>query len=182
MRIWRIAMSGVLAAVLLFTAVVPAIAAPESLKDKVPVQFQNKTGGSVVIILTGPATVYLTLNTGKTKSELIPGRYNYSYFACGITNTGIFKVKPGATLALPKCKKGGGAANEAKQKITNNTGGTLTIVLSGPKNYTFYVATGKQQISLLKGKYNYTIYGCGGAVLTGTRKLPGGGNWVFWCY
>lgn len=181
MRIWRIAISGVLAAILLLTAVAPAIAAPE-LKDKVQVQIQNKTGSSVVITLTGPATVYLRLNTGKTKTELVPGRYNYSYFACGTTNTGIFKVKPGATLALPKCKKGGGAANEAKQKITNNTGGTLTIILTGPKNYTFYVASGKSQISLVKGRYNYTIYGCGGAVLTGTRKLPGGGNWVFWCY
>ncbi len=182
MRIWRIAFSGVLTAVLVFTAVAPAMAAPDTLKDKVPVQFQNKTGGSVVITLTGPATVYLTLNTGKTKSELIPGTYKYSYNACGTTLTGTFKAKNGATLTLPKCKTGGGSANEGKQKISNNTGGTLTMILSGPHSYTFYVATGTSQISLIKGNYNYTIYGCGGAVLTGTRKLPGGGNWMFWCY
>ena len=181
MRIWKIAISGVLAAILLLTAVAPAIAAPET-KDKVQVQFQNKTGSSVRITLTGPATVYLTLNTGKTKTEMIPGTYRYSYNACGTTNTGTFKVKAGANLALPKCKSGGGgSAGEKKQAITNNTGGTLTMILSGPHSYTFYVATGRSQISLVKGTYNYTIYGCG-AVLTGSRKLPGGGNWVFWCY
>jgi hypothetical protein len=182
MRIWKITVTALLAAVLLLTAVAPAIAAPDTLKDKVAVQIQNKTGSSVVIKLTGPATVYLTLNTGKNKTELASGRYQYSYTACGGTQTGTFKVKAGATLVLPKCKTGGGGAGEGKQKITNNTGGTLTIILSGPKNYTLYVATGKSQISIVKGKYNYTIYGCGGAALTGSRKLPGGGNWMFWCY
>jgi hypothetical protein len=181
MRISKAFFSTLLAAIILFTTVAPALAAPE-VKDTFTVNLQNKTGSSVRITLTGPQTVYLTLSIGKNKAELLPGTYRYSYDACGKTNTGNFKViKAGATLTLPKCKTGGGAG-EGKQKISNNTGGTLTIILSGPKNYTFYVETGKSQITIVKGKYNYTIYGCGGAVLTGSRKLPGGGNWVFWCY
>jgi hypothetical protein len=180
MRIWKIAISGVLAAILLLTAVAPAIAAPETA-DKVQVQFQNKTGGSVVITLTGPTTVYLTLNTGKTKTELAPGTYHYSYFACDKTNTGTFKVKAGANFSLPKCKSGGGGGSgEGKIKIKNDTGGTVTIYLSGAQNYTFYVSNGTSQLNVAKGKYNYTAYGCGGASTSGTIKP--GGVITFWCY
>ena len=182
MRIWRIAISGVLAAVLLLSAVAPAFAAPERTKDKVNVQFQNKTGASVRITLTGPATVYLTLNTGKTKSELVPGTYKYSYTACGKTNTGTFKVKKaGATLTLPKCGKEGGAkaAGEGKIKIKNDTSGTITIYLTGPQNYTFYVSPGTSQLKVAKGKYDYTAYGCGGSTDSGTIKA--GGNLKFFC-
>lgn len=181
MRIWRIAISGFLAAVLLLTAVAPAFAAPDRAKDKVQVQFQNKTGSSVRITLTGPATVYLTLNTGKTKSELVPGTYHYSYTACGKTNTGTFKVKKaGANLTLPKCGKEGKGGGEGKIKIKNDTGGTITIILTGPQNYTFYVAVGTSNLTVAKGKYSFTAYGCGGAVDTGTIKS--GGNLKFWCF
>jgi hypothetical protein len=169
-------------AVLLLTTVAPAFAAPDTAKDKVQVQFQNKTGASVRITLTGPATVYLTLSNGKTKSELAPGTYKYSYDACGKTNTGTFKVrKAGDNLTLPKCNTGGGGGGgEGKIKIKNDTGGTITIIMSGPQSYTFYVSSGTSQLSVVKGKYNYTAYGCGGASTSGSIKP--GGTISFWCY
>lgn len=183
MRVLRLGITGVLVAILVLTTVAPAFAAGDSAKDKVNVQFQNKTGSSVRITLTGPATVYLTLGNGKTKGELVPGTYKYSYEACGKTNTGTFKVKKaGDTLVLPKCKSGGGGGNsggEGKIKIKNDTGGTITIYLTGPKNYTFYVSPGTTQLSVAKGKYNYTAYGCGGSTDTGTIKA--GGNLKFFC-
>lgn len=154
-----------------------------SSSDKFQVQFDNKTGASVRITLTGPATVYLTLNTGKTKSELSPGTYKYSYSACGKTNDGTFKVKKaGDILVLPKCKTGGGGGGggEGKIKIKNSTGGTITIIMTGPQSYTFYVSTGSSQLSVVKGKYNYTAYGCGGASTSGSIKP--GGVITFWCY
>lgn len=175
MRVWKIAFSGALAAILLLTAVTPAVAAPQ-LADKVPVQFQNKTGASIVITLTGPTTVYLTLNTGKTKSELIPGTYHYSYFACDKTNTGTFKAKTGATLTLPKCKKSGGGSG--KITVKNATDGTITIYLIGPKNYVFYVPIGTTKLDVVRGKYSFTAYGCGD-VDTGTIKT--GGHLSYWC-
>jgi hypothetical protein len=182
MRIFRLAITGALVAILLLTTVAPAFAAPETAKDKVQVQFQNKTGASARITLTGPATVYLTLSNGKTKSELVPGTYKYSYDACGKTNTGTFKVrKAGDTLTLPKCKTGGGGGGgEGKIKIKNSTGGTITIIMSGPQSYTFYVSAGTSQLSVIKGKYNYTAYGCGGASTSGSIKP--GGVITFWCY
>jgi hypothetical protein len=264
MHFWKLFISGVLAAVLLVSAVAPVIAAKDSVQDKFSVLFQNKTGGSVRITLTGPATVYLTLNTGKTKYDLTPGIYNYSYFACGKTISGIFKVKSaGATLTLlkckwddptgnsasgkaqvqfenktgasvrltligpatvyltlntgktrseltpgtysysysacgktntgtfkvkksgdnlilPKCATGGKSGAEGKIKIVNDTGGTITMYLVGPQNYTFYLAPGTTQLNVVKGKYNFTAYGCGGAVDTGILKP--GDHLTFFCY
>jgi hypothetical protein len=182
MRISKVLFSTLLALVILFTTVAPAIAAPE-VKDTYTVNLQNKTGSSVRITLTGPQTVYLTLTTGKNKAELLPGTYRYSYDACGKTNTGNFKVnKAGATLTLPKCKTGGGGgAGTVKVKINNKTGGTMTMVLTGPQTYTFYIQPGRQQITVQKGTYTYTVYTvCGSA--TGTEKLNGGGIWEWWCY
>jgi hypothetical protein len=180
MRISKVLFSTLLAFAILFTTVAPAIAAPE-VKDTYSVNLQNKTGSSVRITLTGPQTVYLTLQTGKNKAELLPGTYRYSYDACGKTNTGNFKVnKAGATLTLPKCKTGGGGSGEVKVKINNLTGGTMTLVLTGPKNYTFYIQSGRQQITVMKGTYTYTMYTvCGTA--TGTEKIKGSYQWTWWC-
>jgi hypothetical protein len=181
MRVWKVIVSGSLAAMLLLTAVAPAIAAPEATDGKVFVQFTNQTGSVVHITLTGPATVYLTLATGKTKSELVPGIYHYSYFACNSTLTGTFRAKhAGANLVLRKCPKVKGTG-EAKIKIKNETGATMVIYLTGPQYYTFYVATGTYSFKVQKGKYQYTAYGCGGASTTGTIR-PGSGVLMFWCY
>lgn len=63
--------------------------------------------------------------------------------------------------------------------INNTTGGTLTLYLSGPAKYTFYVSSGNQTINVCNGTYSYTAYGCGGAVRTGS--MSSGDTHDFWC-
>ncbi len=63
--------------------------------------------------------------------------------------------------------------------INNTTGGTLTLYLTGPAKYTFYVGTGSQTINVCDGSYSYTAYGCGGASRTGS--MSSGETHDFWC-
>ena len=52
--------------------------------------------------------------------------------------------------------------------IINNTGGLVTLYLTGPAKFTFKISTGSQSISVCPGTYSYTGYGCGGASKNGT--------------
>ena len=54
--------------------------------------------------------------------------------------------------------------------ITNSTDGTVTLYLSGPASYTFYLSTGDTTLSVCEGTYNYTAYGCGGASDSGSMS------------
>lgn len=148
----------------------------------IQVFYQNKTGGVVRINLVGPNTVWLTLPAGKTKGELPAGTYQYSYQNCGETVEGRFIVKKkGNTLKLTKCKTEKNDGKTVKVVINNQTWGTLTIYLTGPENYTFYLGTGKTNIDVSSGKYQYTVYGCGTS-LAGIKNFRGGkSQWQFWC-
>ncbi len=96
---------------LLLATVAPALAATNLAGEKAQVVFQNKTGGTVRITLTGPTTVTLNLSTGKTLADLQVGANQYAYAACEKTNTGTFRVRAsGDTLTLPKCTGGVEAA------------------------------------------------------------------------
>ncbi|MBA7490598.1 hypothetical protein ES702_01136 [subsurface metagenome] len=66
--------------------------------------------------------------------------------------------------------------------IINNTGGNLSLSLSGPANYNFNIPPGQQNIYVIPGTYNYTARGCGGAVESGTENLSRSGHeWKWWC-
>ncbi len=66
--------------------------------------------------------------------------------------------------------------------IKNDTGGTLSISLSGPANFDFSIPPGQQNIYVIPGTYNYTVKGCGGAVESGTKDLSTSGDeWRWWC-
>jgi len=66
--------------------------------------------------------------------------------------------------------------------VINDTGGNLSISLSGPANYNFNIPSGQQNIYVIPGTYNYTVRGCGGAVETGTENLSSSGHeWKWWC-
>ncbi len=180
MRAQRKFVSLLLALVILAVSVAPAYAGDSAAAGTNQVSIQNKTGGSVRISLSGPASYSFDLKSGKNKVDVTPGTYSYSYKACGQTLTGRFDArKSGATLVLPKC--GGGGGSEVKVTIKNNTGGTLTIYLTGPQTYTFYFPTGTSKMTVVPGKYSYTVYGCGTS-MSGTKNLKGGGLvWMFWC-
>ena len=63
--------------------------------------------------------------------------------------------------------------------MKNDTGGQVTLYLTGPAAFTFYLATGNQDISICPGSYSYTAYGCGGASRNGT--IRDGEELKFWC-
>jgi hypothetical protein len=177
-----------IAFVLLFTTIAPAFAADSQAADKVQVQFQNKTGAAVRLRLTGAATVSFNLGTGKTKAELAPGTYRFSYEACGKTNTGTFKVKKaGDNLTLPKCTGGGGSGGTKTivLSVRNDTDQALYFVFVGPKTYYLTVQSGQtSKLTMEAGKYNYTLSGsgCGGySVDTGNLNLKGNFKWRWYC-
>jgi len=63
--------------------------------------------------------------------------------------------------------------------LQNDTGATVTLYLSGPTNFTFYLSTGASSLSICPGTYSYTAYGCGGATDTGT--MSSGESHTFFC-
>ena len=66
--------------------------------------------------------------------------------------------------------------------VKNDTGGTLTLSISGPATYNFSIPPGHQNIYVIPGTYNYTGKGCGGGVLSGTYDLSKSGDeWDWWC-
>jgi hypothetical protein len=65
--------------------------------------------------------------------------------------------------------------------VLNNTGGTLTLDLSGPATYHFTLAPGTHPIQVVPGTYSYTGTGCGGASKSGTMDLGEGDEWEWWC-
>ena len=63
--------------------------------------------------------------------------------------------------------------------IENDTGGYITLYLSGPAKFTFNIPAGKMDIPVCSGQYSYTGYGCGGSSLNGTMKA--GDTVNFYC-
>jgi hypothetical protein len=72
------------------------------------------------------------------------------------------------------------AGKTVSVKILNNTGGNITINLSGPATYSFNIAAGNSTIKVLPGSYTYTVWGCG-TTASGTVKLKEGYEWTWYC-
>jgi len=143
----------------------------------------NKTGETLNLSLKGPATYNWNINPGKTTQTVVPGKYKYTYKACGGQKSGTVEAKKtGKVLTLAACnQKGAKAAGMVNVKIRNDTGGYVQLNLTGPATYTFSLAPGNSTIQIIKGKYQYTAWGCGGASVSGTKQLGGGITWTFFC-
>jgi hypothetical protein len=143
----------------------------------------NKTGETLNLSLKGPATYNWNINPGKTTQTVVPGKYKYTYKACGGQKSGTVEVKKnGKVLTLAACnQKGAKVGGVVNVKIRNNTGGYVQLNLTGPATYSFSLAPGNSTISVIRGKYQYTAWGCGGASISGTKQLGGGKTWTWWC-
>jgi hypothetical protein len=53
---------------------------------------ENKTGGTLTLYLSGPASYTFTFGTGKTKVQVVRGDYSYTAYGCGTTQSGTVKV------------------------------------------------------------------------------------------
>jgi hypothetical protein len=143
----------------------------------------NKTGEKFNLVMKGPATYNWMLKSGKQTFSVKPGKYTYTYKACGGTEKkGTVEVKKNnQTLVLAVCKQQNKTGGSSNVNIQNDTGSTVTLILSGPASYRFSLAPGKSTISVIKGTYQYTAYGCGGASISGSKKLGGKSVWRWWC-
>jgi hypothetical protein len=76
----------------------------------------------------------------------------------------VYPTAPTAPPAVPTvaCEGSGSLF------IVNDTGGIVTLYLTGPAKYTFHIAAGSQTLTVCPGTYSYTGYGCGGASKNGT--------------
>jgi len=65
-------------------------------------------------------------------------------------------------------------------KIINNTGGNITINLSGPASYSFTFGPGTHNMKVLPGTYSYTVWGCGTST-SGSKNLKKLDSWTWYC-
>ena len=94
------------------------------------------------------------------------------------TKTATFRPLPTNTpyptnTPVPSCNA------SSSITINNDTGGYLTLYLTGPGSFHFELPTGTHTISVCPGAYSYTGYGCGGAYLNGT--MNSGEEHTFYC-
>ncbi len=173
---------------LLVTALIPS---PYTQKNVV-VQAQagtldlvinNKTGEKFNLVMKGPSTYNLMIKAGKQTVKILPGKYKYTYKACGgeeKKGTLEFK-KNNQVLVLAVCKVKQAAGGMVNITVQNNTHGYMTLNLVGPATYRFSLKAGKNTITVAKGKYQYTATGCGGSVATGKIQLKKPRVWTWFC-
>jgi hypothetical protein len=147
----------------------------------------NQTGANVNLSLSGASSYYFTLGVGKTSVEVLKGKYQYRFLACGADQTGTLEVKKAnQKFVLKKCPTAKNAANKkpaktVKVNMVNETGGTMTLILNGATSYRLAIPSGKSKIDLEKGKYTYTVYAvCG--TKTGTINIRNRLRWSWRCY
>jgi hypothetical protein len=143
-------------------------------------KIDNKSGSDVMVSLQGNIPYALSAASGVSKHEIRRGTYKYKYYTCGEWQSGEVLVnQKSVLLKILSCQSASNGT--VKVVIVNDTFGMLTLHLSGPQDYRFYISPGKETVEVVKGTYDYTAYGCGGASKTGTRKITTKFNWRFWC-
>jgi len=147
---------------------------PASAAGTVKWNVKNASTEKVTIRLWGPATYSLDAKkNGASKFDVVPGKYNYSMKVCGATINGEIEIARAAKpFKIPKC---------ASLIVNNQTGGGMTINLTGPASYNLSFSSGKTTKTVLSGSYSYTAYGCGGSSMSGKIVVKGKKNWTFWC-
>ena len=156
------------------TLTLPSCGANTSGKFKtVRIRIDNKTSAAVYLNLKGPTNYYHSLAPGVTKLDVEKGKYSYTYYACGAYQNGKIEVKKTNTkLVLPCCGCSSSGKNKKMMKFTvvNDTGGYITLKLTGPQDYSFSLPRGRTVLEVVKGKYKYTAWGCGGSSDSGNIR------------
>jgi hypothetical protein len=158
---------------LLATSVVPAFAASE-----VGLDIRNLTQSTVQLILNGPTDLKLTITRTYTTVRVEPGTYTYRYEACGLRNTGTFRVgNSGGSLLLKKCEKD----RNGVIVIQNLTGSSFLLRLNGPARYALTIKPGDNKLTLAAGRYEYIASVCK-ETRTGERAVKSGSKSVDWVW
>ncbi|MBM3144044.1 MAG: hypothetical protein FJ010_03540 [Chloroflexi bacterium] len=159
-----------------------AAALPQDIvfaEDVVRLTIENDSDRDIWLKLTGPAYYYLHVRAGETKSYTpLKGVYDYTYYACGTFVKGEIDLNTQKTIEVPDCGykahagqqdpedtlDGGKMLNLVNFTIENDTGGYMTMILTGPSVYVFtFKPDQEREFTIPMGYYNYTAYGCGGS-------------------
>jgi hypothetical protein len=141
----------------------------------------NRASDGVILYLNGRSSYRFPLKYGTNKIEVVGGAYKYTYSACGKTYDGKIDTRSKPSLKLEDCSGGGGEFGQGRITVSNKTGATMTLSLTGPKNYYWTLQPGKVKFDIPNGTYTYRAYGCNGNSKTGTIKLKGSLTWEWSC-
>lgn len=152
-----------------------ALESPTAVTGTVRLTVNNKTGAVLeTLTFIGPQTyTFYNVPTGKSIYEVAKGKYRVTYKACGANKTKVVNIQSNYKFNTVACPV-------ARIRVTNETGGTLTLLLSGPASYRFSLPPGNTVILVLKGTYQFTGYGVCGTD-RGTFKAQGRMYWNWWC-
>lgn len=159
--------------VFMFSSLVPVtatLAAPAQAKLVVI----NRSGTSLHIFLSGPATYRLSIGAGQTKTYAVNrGVYKMTASGCGMTATGKLDMSINRNLILPICG-GRVPVNDPHTidlgkllkivliEVINKSTGVATVVFKGPSVYMFTLQkNADKDFTIAKGDYKLTIYACG---------------------
>ena len=129
----------------------------------------NKTTKTLEVTLLGAQNYIISSPpTAKTKTDVKPGNYQYSFYDCGKLIIGTVNMNKDRELTITQCNastggtSGGGQAAELVDIVLNNkTYKTLTVALVGIQNYSFDLVPGKTFANVYKGTYQMSYYDCG---------------------
>ena len=139
----------------------------------------NKSGTDLRISFLGKIPYFLNATAGTSKHVVRRGTYEYSYYACGKWQSGELGITKNAfEFTIPSCNQP--TKGSVKVVINNRTYGLLTLHLTGPDEYWVRIYPGTETIQVVKGTYDYVVWGCGDSV-SGTKKIASKFQWDFWC-
>lgn len=155
--------------VLLMTAASTTFAAPKTYE----LTFNNRTPKTVEMSLIGAENKVVSLPPfEKTRLDLYPGVYQYSFYDCGQLYIDTVNMNKDREIKLVPCSglnsgatgstgTGGTSPNLITFVLNNKTYRTLTVGLVGMQNYSVDVAPGKTFLDVYKGTYQVSYYDCG---------------------
>lgn len=127
---------------------------------------KNETLTRLDVSFTSDLVYTFTVIPGRNKINLLPGPYQYSYYACGKLWIGqLIATKSRNELKISSCSTFSGkpeTGQEAIVKVKNETGNKFILYLDGPQSYEFDVrATASRLIAVEKGYYYFVYTVCG---------------------
>lgn len=144
------------------------------------VQFfvKNETYSSFDVMFLSDVVHTFHVLPGKNKINLLPGNYQYSYYACGELWVGDIRIaKPDQDLRISSCSTNSGRPDTGQNiefKVKNLTGAKFILTLDGPQFYTLDVKSSSSTLfEVQRGYYKFTYIACG-QVISGEVFLKNG--------
>ena len=136
----------------------------------------NESDKPAYLYLWGENYYYLPAGAGETKVYTpAADEYDYELISCGVKTKGTFTLSSLKRFVIPECgSKGAPQSKESRKidagqlvkltlvKLLNETDGYMIVILRGPSEFVFSMdADESMDITIPKGYYEYTMYGCG---------------------